>query len=120
MAPEKRDIANVWDMIDACGTIAELVHGRTYDQYLNEKMFRLAVERAIEIIGEAARRLTPGLRAAHPEVPWNAIMAQRHILAHEYDELKHEMVWRVATFHVPALLPQLETIHKGLEQAEQE
>lgn len=66
-------------------------------------MLRSAVERQIEIIGEAARRVSDDFRVAHPEIAWRPIIAQRHILAHEYGEIEDDLIWRVATIHVPEL-----------------
>jgi uncharacterized protein with HEPN domain len=47
---------------------------------------------------------------AHPDIPWRPIQAQRHVLAHEYGEIKHDRVWRVATVHIPNLIGQLEPL----------
>lgn len=73
-------------------------------------MLRSAVERQIEIIGEAARRVSKELPDAHPEILWRPIQAQRHVLAHEYGEIKHDRIWRVATIHIPELIIQLEPL----------
>jgi uncharacterized protein with HEPN domain len=65
------------------------------------------VERQIEIIGEAARKVSDPFKAAHPEIPWRKIIAQRHVLAHEYGDVDPRLVWRVASVHIPALHAQL-------------
>ena len=52
---------------------------------------RMAVERAVEIIGEAARNITEDFKQNHPEIPWAAIIGQRNVLSHKYFALKHEM-----------------------------
>src|SRR5258706_4627513 len=49
-------------------------------------------------------------RSAHPQIPWAPIMAQRHRLAHEYDKIKNELIWDVATAHVPKLIQQIEPL----------
>jgi uncharacterized protein with HEPN domain len=72
--------------------------------------FRSAVERQIEIIGEAARGISDTFKAAHPQIPWRPIIAQRHRLAHEYGEIDDSLIWKVATVHVPALIPQIEPL----------
>jgi uncharacterized protein with HEPN domain len=46
-------------------------------------MLRSAVERQVEIIGEAARRVSDSFRQQHSEIPWSTIMGQRHVLAHD-------------------------------------
>ena len=70
----------------------------------------LAVERAVEIIGEAARRVSEEFRSAHPEIPWRSMIAQRNVLAHEYGEIKHERMWLLVTEHLPALIRDLEKL----------
>ncbi len=103
MQPEDRDPASLWDMLSYAREVAERVAGRTFDEYLADKDFRLATERRIEIIGEAADRVSKEFQEKHPEIPWRKIIAQRHILAHEYDEVIDEKIWKVATVYVPEL-----------------
>lgn len=100
-------------MLDACGRIARFVGGKTLDVYRRDDMLRSAVERQIEIIGEAARRVSDDFRGAHPQIAWRPIIAQRHILAHEYGEIEDDLIWRVATIHVPALRHLLEEIDES-------
>lgn len=108
--PNRRDDAHLWDMLEAAREVAQFVKGRTWSDYESDVMLRRSVERSIEIIGEAARRVSQEFRAAHPEIPWTKIVGQRHRLAHEYDEISDATIWRVATVHVPALVHPLEGI----------
>jgi len=101
------DPARLLDMHQFAIDVRDFVAGRSYEQYVNDKMLRRAVERSIEIIGEAARNVSPAFQAAHPQVPWRLIVAQRHVLAHEYGEIKDERIWRVATVHIPELIASL-------------
>ena len=73
-------------------------------------MLRGAVERHLEIIGEAARNLSAGIREAHPDIPWCPIIAQRNVLAHEYGEVRHDRIWAVASERIPELIRSLEAI----------
>ena len=70
----------------------------------------LAVERHVEIIGEAAGKVSKPFQNAHPEIPWRRIIAQSHVLAHEYGEVKHELMWKVVAVHVPRLINALEPL----------
>lgn len=67
-------------------------------------MLRSAVERQVEIIGEAACGISDTFKVDHPQIPWRPIMAQRHRLAHEYGEIDDALIWAVATIHVPRLI----------------
>jgi uncharacterized protein with HEPN domain len=110
MPPDKDDLAYAWDMLDAARAVAGFVAGKSFDQYLADRMLRGAVERHIEIIGEAARGVSDAFRTTHREIPWTKIVAQRHILAHEYGEIEDELIWRVATVHIPELIAALEPL----------
>jgi uncharacterized protein with HEPN domain len=110
MPPEKADVAYLWDMWDAAQAVREFVFGKTFYHYQHDRMLRGAVERHLEIIGEAANRVSLDCRANHPEILWRSIIAQRHVIAHEYGEIKHELIWKVATVHVPELITQLESL----------
>lgn len=110
MPPEKGDAAYLWDMLDAARAIRDFTAGRTFHDYLGDQMLRRAVERSVEIIGEAAGRVSEALQGAHPEIPWRRVIAQRHVIAHEYGEIEDELIWRVATRHVPELIEALEPL----------
>jgi uncharacterized protein with HEPN domain len=110
MAVEKDDIAYLWDMLTAARAVQAFVQGRSSDDYLADLMLRSAVERQIEVIGEAARHVSSAFQAAHVEIPWRPIQAQRHVLAHDYGEIKHDRIWRVATLHIPDLVRVLEPL----------
>ena len=110
MSAEKDDNAYLWDMLTAAHAIETFVKDRTPADYLADLMLRSAVERQVEIIGEAARHISTAFQAAHPEVPWRPMQAQRHVLAHDYGEIRHERIWYVATIHIPALIQQLEPL----------
>ncbi len=99
-----RDAASLRDILDAAGRIEKYVQSVDFQHYLQQPMLRDAVERCLEIIGEAARRLSESFRDSTPEVPWRRIMASRNILAHAYDAVANETVWRIATVHVPELV----------------
>ena len=108
MPANSADAAYLLDMLDAAKAVRKFVTSRTLNDYLNDRMLRGAVERHVEIIGEAAGKISQSCRDAHPEIPWRPIIVQRHVLAHEYGEIKHELLWKVATVHIPELISNLE------------
>lgn len=113
---EEFDPAYLHEILHSAAAIGTYVEGRTFDDFLDERMFRVAVEREIQIIGEAANCLSKAYRAAHPEIPWSAIIAQRHIVTHEYYQLDLELIWQVAVRHVPELRSRLLAISEtGIE-----
>jgi len=110
MRPEEADNAYLWDMLDAARAIEQFTAGKTVSDYTSDRMLRGAVERHLEIIGEAANKVSNSFRDAHPDVPWRRIINQRHVLAHEYGEIKHELIWNVVTDHIPELIGQMEKL----------
>lgn len=110
MRPEDRDAAYIWDILEAAREVREFVAGMRFHDYQQDRMAQAAVERKLEIIGEAAKRLSDTFREAHPEVPWRGMIAQRNVIAHEYGEIKQERVWIVAAERIPELVRQLEPL----------
>lgn len=110
MTAPKDDDAYLWDMLAAAHAVEIFVRGRSVADYLADLMLRSAVERQIEIIGEAARHVSTAFQAAHADIPWRPIQAQRHVLAHDYGEIRHERIWRVATMNIPELIGRLEPL----------
>jgi uncharacterized protein with HEPN domain len=94
-------------MLDAAQTLRELVAGISDAAYLADRKTQLAVERTIEILGEAARRVSATFQQAHPEIPWAGIIGQRNVIAHEYGDIMQERLWVVASVHVEDLIPKL-------------
>jgi uncharacterized protein with HEPN domain len=108
MPLEPRDAAHLWDIVETGRTIAEFTAGVAVHSYLSDRKLQMAIERAVEIIGEAARHLSDSFKTDHPEIPWRRIVAQRHVIAHEYGDIKQERLWSLATRDVPLLVAQLE------------
>lgn len=104
MRPDNHDAALLADMLEFAERASSYVRGRTLEEYLSNDMLRSAVERVVQIVGEAASKVSTEFRNAHPEVPWRPIVAQRHILVHDYGDLDDDKIWRVATVHVVALV----------------
>ena len=73
-------------------------------------MFELSVMRLLEVIGEAARRVSEPKRVAHPEIPWADVWGMRNALIHAYDRIDHGRVWRTIEADLPVLIRHLERI----------
>lgn len=110
MRDNKTDLALLYDIWMAAKDIIEFTEVHTLNSFANDKKTRLAVERQIEVIAEAMKRLREEFKEDHPEIPWQKIIAQRNIIAHEYDKLQVEKIWLAASESVPQLLPQIEAL----------
>jgi uncharacterized protein with HEPN domain len=115
MPPENRDAAYLWDMREASRLIIGFLGNKTYNQYNQDKLVQSAVERQLEIIGEAARRVSPGYQQAHPELPWRNMVGLRNILTHEYGEIKQDRIWNIAKIDVPKLVEILDNLIPPIE-----
>lgn len=94
------------DMRDACAEVAELVD-RGEDAYIGDRAVALAIERLLEIIGEAANALDPSTRERFPDVAWSDIARLRIVLAHHYHRVDSDQVWAIASDDVPRLAEHL-------------
>jgi uncharacterized protein with HEPN domain len=108
MLPEERDAAYLWDIREEAQNIAAFIKGFPYAKFVKNKMVRYAVERSLLIIGEAANHVSEKFKEAHPEIPWQQIIGQRNVLAHEYGDIKVDRIWLSATVSVPGLLKALQ------------
>ena len=108
MKREKRDDAYLWDMLDAAREAREMASGLSYDELMSQRLVRLALERVLEIMGEAARNVSPRRRDRHATIPWWGIIGLRNAIAHEYGEIDYARIYRIATKGVPRLIPVLE------------
>jgi len=104
------DAAYLLDMLQAAHAVGRFIAGKALSDYQADELLRSATERKIEIIGEAARRLSRAFTDANPAIPWRQIMGARHVLAHDYDTVDHSIVWRIATVYVPQLITQIEPL----------
>lgn len=75
-----------------------------------DEIKELALARAVEVIGEAANRVSPATRQRHPAVPWGEIIGTRNVLAHGYDEVDLDKLCDIVRGHLPLLISQLEAI----------
>lgn len=85
--------------------------GDMTEQELSEdRTIQLAVTRLIEIVGEAANRVTNEFRDLHPNVPWRQAVGMRHIIAHGYDIIEYAVIWDTVKNNLPELVRQLNAI----------
>lgn len=115
MRPEERDAAYLWDMLQACEEVESMLANFDLAAFLSNRMLIRAIERDVEIIGEAARRLSDGYRATHPTIEWRVIIGQRNILAHEYGRIDYALLYRTAAEDIPNLAEKIRAMLPPLE-----
>ena len=103
-------------MLDTAREARELIEGVTLEMLLSDTRTRRALERTLEVIGEAAGRISERMRGAHPEIPWVAIIGQRNIIAHGYASIDYGRLFATATNDIPTLIMNLERIVERLSK----
>lgn len=116
MLPEERDAAYLWDMIQAAKEVEEMIENHDLVSFLNDRVLMRALERCVEIVGETARRVSSGFKEEHPEIPWREIIGQRNILAHEYGQIDHELLFNTVTNDIPELIVMLNQLLPPLDE----
>ncbi len=104
------DAARVRHILDAARQAADLARSRTRADLDADVTLSLSLTRLLEIIGEAARGLTPAFREAHTDVPWHKMAGMRDRLVHAYFDVNIDVVWQTVTQDLPPLIRRLEEI----------
>jgi len=105
----------VEDTVDAMEKAEILLKGVTYDQFESNFRINFAVVRALEIVGEATKRLPMTLRDQYPNIPWKQMAGMRDRIIHGYDTVDLEIVWDVVKQDIPQIKPQIQQILKDYE-----
>jgi uncharacterized protein with HEPN domain len=95
------------DIIEMMGKIETFTRGIDFDDFVQDDKTYLAVVQALEIIGEAAKHISPALRNRYPHVPWKRMAGMRDRLVHAYFGTDAKIVWETATALIPTLKPQV-------------
>ena len=103
----------LYDMLSSCEFLLEFTDGRKVDDYINDRPFRSALERELQIIGEALiqlEKLAPEVADKIPE--YHNIIGFRHVLVHGYDSLDPATIWNVIEAKLPALTKKIKSLLK--------
>jgi uncharacterized protein with HEPN domain len=110
MVPDRRDAAHLWSMVEPARYLVKKSAEITVEELHTSQESQYAIAKALELVGEGARRVSEPFRAAHPELPWARMRGMRHYLVHEYDRIDWPTVWETITVSVPELLRELESL----------
>jgi len=111
----KKDRIYLMHILDAIRKVKQYV-SVGYEEFMAHSHWQDAVMRQLEIIGEATKRLSEGLRIQHPAVQWRRIAGLRDVLIHDYMGVDLEAVWQVTQRGVPELEGQIQEILNEMEE----
>jgi uncharacterized protein with HEPN domain len=100
-------------MLEAAEAIAAFIAGRDRAALDADKMLLFALARAVEVLGEAASRVSAETRLTAPEIPWTKITAMRNRLVHAYFDIDRDILWKTAVDEIPSLCPLLKKMVEG-------
>jgi uncharacterized protein with HEPN domain len=112
----ERDLAPALeDILLAIERIQSVTAGQTQEAFSADWRLSYIVQRGIEIISEAARRIPPNWQVTQPEIPWRQVMGIGNVLRHEYQGLSDAIIWRVVVDELPGLKAAVEAIAQAQE-----
>lgn len=91
------------DILAAIAGARDAIGDANFGTYQQRRPMRRAVEREIEILSEASRRIPQALKDAEPSIPWHEIAGIGNVLRHDYEVVSDPVVWNVVHEHLPAL-----------------
>jgi uncharacterized protein with HEPN domain len=113
----KDDLVYIGHMADTARKAASKVQGKTRSEYDQDENLRLALAHLIQVLGEAARRVSPAFQQAHPELPWKQIVGMRHKVVHDYLSVDFDTLDQLEFLQILGLRQVFETAE--LEQFEE-
>jgi uncharacterized protein with HEPN domain len=106
----KDELVYVGHMLDKAHEALSLVSGKTRQDYDRDTALRLALTHLIQVIGEAARRVSSQIRERYPEIPWDAIAGMRSKIVHDYMNVDEDIVWDSVTQELQPLIEELKKV----------
>ena len=106
----RRDETYLLDILIAARDARDFVSDVTQSQFYASRLHQSAVIKALEVIGEAAARISDEMRQAHPDIPWTDMTGMRNRLVHGYFEVDLGKVWDTIQDDLPTLIALIEPL----------
>lgn len=104
------DQTRLFHILKAAKKAVTLVNNKTFRDLEKDEVLTLALVKLIEIVGEAASRLSKEFQTSHPQIPWSAIVGMRNRLVHAYFDINLKILWQTTQEDLPVLIEQLEQL----------
>lgn len=106
------DRVSLLDMLNHAREAVDLLGGASPDDLGEDRILELALRKLVEIVGEAASRVSKPTRQLYNGIPWPQIVGMRNRLVHGYDDISLDRLWDTINDELPSLIAQLESIVK--------
>lgn len=103
-------------IVDFASRAQELCGNKSSDEFLKDRVSILALERALELVGEAANRLPAEMQDKNPQVPWKLIIGMRNRLIHGYDDIRYDILWDTVQKNIPELIATVNQMLDSLDR----
>jgi uncharacterized protein with HEPN domain len=108
--PLREDVVRLRHMLDAAREAISFAAGRRYEDLQTDRQLTLSLVRSLEVIGEAANKVSADLQRENEQVPWPDVIGMRNRLIHAYFDVNLTVVWKTVTEELPELVAQLEEL----------
>ena len=106
----RRDDALLLDMLLSARRAVEFAAPLTFSEFENNDLHQLAILKSVEIIGEAASRISEETKAKHPDIPWTETIGMRNRFVHAGFAIQFDVLWRTVQDDLPPLIGQIEPL----------
>ncbi|MCL2328053.1 MAG: DUF86 domain-containing protein [Bacteroidetes bacterium] len=113
MREQIRDKNRLEHILVSIDNVFEFTEGITFEDYVADKKGKFAIVKNLEIIGEAAYKLTNEFKIKHPEVNWGIIIKMRHVLVHGYYQIEDVIAWEIAQKDLQPLKEQIQNLYNN-------
>jgi uncharacterized protein with HEPN domain len=108
------------DIDEAMADARSFAEGHDLEDYLEDRLLRYGIERALEIVGEATSNLSEEVKARDPSLPWSEMRGLRNIVAHAYHRVDPARVWQVVTRDLPLTHKKIQNLLEEVREEERE
>jgi len=111
-----RDAYRLAHMLEYAREAIGIAESRQRADLETNRLLELALLRLLETLGEAASKVSPEMRALHPQIPWSQVISLRNRLIHGYDSVDHQILWQIIKSDLPVLAEQLASLLSSLDE----
>jgi uncharacterized protein with HEPN domain len=120
MSKSKSDAIRIRHMLDAVNKALQFTKDKSREDLSNDELLSLALVRLLEVLGEAAAKISIDITDKYSSVPWREIIGTRNRLIHGYDDVNLDILWQIVSVDLLPLPSILLKILQQLEQTEQQ